>query len=298
MGCDQESSGLRIIVMAANRFYTPLRYPGGKSKLCWLVRSIMTENNMMGGHYVEPYAGGAGVALELLLTDFVSHIHINDLNVGVFSFWDSVLNHTEHFVGMIYDCQLDMATWYAQREILTNHINYSSLEIGFAFFYLNRTNRSGIINGGVIGGYNQTGNYKIDARFNKDALVDRIVAISKRSSQITLYKLDAEAFLDGIDRAGLKNALIYIDPPYYVKGKRLYDNFYEPDDHERISILVRKIKTPWMLSYDDHVEIRRMYSRFRVSEIDLVYSAATKMKGQEVAFFSDVLTLPNVIQAA
>ncbi|WP_263144018.1 DNA adenine methylase [Pseudomonas sp. RIT-PI-AD] len=280
------------------RYFTPLRYPGGKSKLCWLVSSIMAENNMRGGHYIEPYAGGAGIALELLLTDYVRHIHINDLNVGVFSFWDSVINNTEHLVGMIYDCKLDMETWHFQRKILQNSCDYNSLEIGFSFFYLNRTNRSGIINGGVIGGYNQKGNYKIDARFNKDALIDRIAAIAKKADQISLYNLDAETFLCNVDGMSLDKALIYIDPPYYVKGKRLYDNFYEPDDHKRISYLVRNIKTPWMLSYDDHLEIRKLYSRYRVTDVDLVYSAGTKMKGQEVAFFSDDIILPSNIQVA
>ncbi len=281
-----------------NKYYTPLRYPGGKSKLSWLVKDVMTENNMLGGEYIEPYAGGAGVALELLLTGLASHIHINDLNIGVFSFWDSLLNQTERFISQIYNCKLDMETWHKQREILSSTSEHEPLAIGFAFFYLNRTNRSGIINGGVIGGYNQTGNYKIDARFNKDGLIDRIIKIAKRSDQISLYNQDAEKFLKEIDEAKLQNALIYIDPPYYINGRRLYDNFYEHLDHHRISNLIKNLQTPWMLSYDDHIEIRKMYSRFRVSEIDLVYSAAKKTKGQEVAFFSNNLEIPKSIQAA
>lgn len=282
----------------ADRFFTPLRYPGGKSKLCGFIRDLIRENDFEGGVYVEPYAGGAGVALELLLTNVVSKIHINDLNIGVFNFWCNVLLHAERFIERIYSCNLNMDEWYAQREIFTSPDKHSGFDVGFAFFYLNRTNRSGIINGGVIGGYDQTGNYKIDARFNKDALVERIIRISRRADDIHLYNMDAELFLQAIDTMPLSKALIYIDPPYYVNGRRLYDNFYEHDDHGRISKLVSSLRTPWVLSYDDTEQIRRFYSNSRVAEIDLIYSAQRKMKGQEVIFFSENLIVPADLQVA
>lgn len=280
----------------ADRFFTPLRYPGGKSKLCGFIRDLIKENNFEGGVYVEPYAGGAGVALELLLTGVVSKIHINDLNVGVFNFWSNVLLHTDRFIERIYSCKLNMDEWYFQREVFNSPTLHDGFDVGFAFFYLNRTNRSGILNGGVIGGYDQKGNYKIGARFNKDALVDRIINISRRSSDIFLYNMDAELFLQTVDAMQLANALIYIDPPYYVNGRRLYDNFYEHDDHGRISKLVSSLRTPWVLSYDDTEQIRRFYSNSRVAEIDLLYSAQRKVKGQEVIFFSDDLIVPSVFQ--
>lgn len=280
----------------ANRYYTPLRYPGGKSKLSWLVKDLIITNNLVGGQYIEPYAGGAAVAMELLLTDIVTHIHINDLNKGVYSFWHTLLNDTENLMQRIYDCSVDMPTWYEQREIMRNQEDNNTLDIGFAFFFLNRTNRSGIINAGAIGGYEQKGNYKIDARFNKDELIERITSIAKVKEKISLYNLDAELFLTEIDRRNFTNALSYIDPPYFVKGKRLYDNFYEENDHSRISELLKQLKTPWMLSYDDHFQIRKIYADHRITEIDLVYSAAKKMKGQEVLFFSRNIEIPTSIR--
>lgn len=280
----------------ANRYYTPLRYPGGKSKLSWLVKDLIITNNLVGGQYIEPYAGGAAVAMELLLTDIVTHIHINDLNKGVYNFWHTLLNDTENLMQRIYDCSVDMPTWYEQREIMRNQEDNNALDIGFAFFFLNRTNRSGIINAGAIGGYEQKGNYKIDARFNKDELIERITSIAKVKEKISLYNLDAELFLTEIDRRNFTNALSYIDPPYFVKGKRLYDNFYEENDHSRISELLKQLKTPWMLSYDDHFQIRKIYADHRITEIDLVYSAAKKMKGQEVLFFSRNIEIPTSIR--
>lgn len=280
------------------RYYTPLRYPGGKSKLFWLIKDVVDSNGFHGGNYIEPYAGGAAVALELLQKDIVSHIHINDLNGGVYSFWYSLLNDTEALMGRIYDCKLDMSTWYEQRQVMRNQKDFGLLDIGFAFFFLNRTNRSGIIGAGVIGGYEQTGNYKIDARFNKDELIGRIISIAKRRNDISLYNLDAENFLADLDARSLENSFAYVDPPYYVKGKRLYDNFYEFEDHFRIGKLISSLKMPWVLSYDDHEEIRKIYSRFRMAELDLVYSAASKVKGQEVIFFSKNILVPDKLGAA
>lgn len=236
--------------------------------------------------------------MELLQRDIVSHIHINDLNSGVYSFWYSLLHDTEALMGKIYDCKLDMPTWYEQRSIMENYADYDVLDIGFAFFFLNRTNRSGIISAGVIGGYEQTGNYKIDARFNKDELISRITSIAKRKSQISVYNLDAEKFLSDLDSQAIESGFAYIDPPYYVKGKRLYDNFYEFEDHFRIGQLISSLKMPWVLSYDDHDEIRKIYSRFRMAELDLVYSAASKVKGQEVIFFSRNISIPDELGAA
>lgn len=282
----------------ADRFFTPLRYPGGKSKLCNFIHQLIKENSLDKGTYIEPYAGGAGVALELLLTNKVSKIHINDLNIGVFNFWSNVLIHTELFIEKIYSCTLNMEEWHTQRKIFNKPAENSAFDVGFAFFYLNRTNRSGIINGGVIGGYEQTGNYKMDARFNKDALVERIINISRRAEDISLYNMDAELFLKSVDSMSLHQPLIYIDPPYYVNGRRLYDNFYEHDDHCRISKLVTSLKTPWVLSYDDTEQIRQFYSNSRVAEIDLAYSAQRKMKGQEVIFFSEELKIPACLQVA
>ena len=89
-------------------------------------------------------------------------------------------------------------------------------------FYMNRTNRSGIIKGGVIGGLEQNGNWKLDARFNKDNLIKRISKIVERKDGIHIYNKDVSSLVKNYLPKYEDNAFVYFDPPYFGKGKQLY----------------------------------------------------------------------------
>jgi DNA adenine methylase len=279
--------------------YTPLRYPGGKGKLAGFVKELIEVNDLHDCQYAEPYAGGAAIALELLFHEFASHIHINDISRPVHSFWKSVLDRTDDLVRLIVDTPLTVRSWDRQKKIFSRSDDYDDLAVGFATFFLNRTNRSGILNGGIIGGRDQTGPWKIDARFNAPELVRRIEAIASLRRRITLSQQDARLFL----LKGLKiwplNTLIYLDPPYYLKGKTLYYDFYGHEDHETIAKLVtKKIKRQrWIVSYDNVKEIRAMYSACPSIVYGLGYSAREVREGAEVMFFANELLIPKRVGA-
>lgn len=211
--------------------FSPLRYPGGKARLAPIIREVMIANALIDGTYVEPFSGGFGIGLSLLLRGHVSKVVINDLSPEIYSFWLSCVFDTESFCKKILNAELSVENWYKQKHIFANSSMHSVLDVGFATFFLNRTNVSGVLNGGPIGGVDQSGNYKIDARFNKSGLIDRIKMISRMKSRIELYNLDA---IDLIDRTcgKLHNTLYYFDPPYFVQGGNLYYNYYKPSDHK------------------------------------------------------------------
>lgn len=269
-------------------FNTPLRYPGGKGKFAPFVKSLMAANNLS-GDYLEPYAGGCGVALDLLYTGYCKNIHINDFDPAVFNFWQSVTAQTDDFIELIYKTEVTMEEWYKQKNILSDPHNHSQLEHGFAAFFLNRTNRSGILKGGVIGGKNQNGNYKLDARFNKEELSKRIQKIGQYSNKIKTYNLDALELLSKVDDLLPENSLMYLDPPYYVKGKGLYRNFYKHEDHVEIRNALDKVQTKWIVSYDNCLEIKQIYTGYRQDDYVLNYSAYNKIKGSEVMIYSNSL---------
>ncbi|WP_435744932.1 DNA adenine methylase [Nocardioides sp. SYSU DS0663] len=275
---------------------SPLRYPGGKGKLANYVKLLLLENDLVGCDYVEPYAGGASVALSLLFEDYADTVHINDLNPGVHAFWSSVLNSTADLCALIVGTEVTMDEWFRQREVAENP-RATPLELGYATFFLNRTNRSGIISGGVIGGKDQSGDWKLDARFNKSDLVSRIQKIGRHRSRIEVTQQDAADFLLSWakpDSAGTK-AFLYLDPPYYVKGKGLYDNFYGPDDHARIAAAIGQVEHPWIVSYDAAPEIVSLYDGFEQIRYSLSYSANRRGRGSEVMFFSPGLRVPDVV---
>ena len=272
-------------------YHTPIRYPGGKAKFAPKIKSII-ENNDLHGHYVEPYAGGAGVALDLLFNGVCTDIHINDLDLAIYHFWKSITEETEDFIRLVSKTDVTIEEWHKQKEILKQD-DISPIERGFAAFFLNRTNRSGILKGGVIGGLQQLGNYKLDCRFNKETLIKRIQKIGSLSNKIHVYNQDTEKWLLEIDNLIPSNSLIYLDPPYYEKGQGLYRNFYNHQDHKSIKEKLIKVKTPWVVSYDNNQNIRDIYQQYRQEEYILNYSASKKMKATEVIIYSDSIKLPH-----
>ncbi|WP_082405791.1 DNA adenine methylase [Pseudomonas sp. NBRC 111117] len=273
----------------APSFVTPLRYPGGKGRLgAWLAQ-LLKHNKLDGGLYVEPYAGGAGAAMYLLTNNHVGNIAINDLDPVVHAFWWALLNDTDRLVEMIKETPVTMDSWHTQRAIIENSGATDRTALGFATFFLNRTNRSGMIKGGVIGGLNQTGKYLIDARFKKDKLIERILKISKLRDRIQLFNMDAMDLLQSPELEISNKSLIYLDPPYYEKGSQLYRNHYKPDDHRQIADTVMNIETPWIVTYDNCNEINSLYRESHGVEFSLHYSThMLRPKATEAMFYGNI----------
>lgn len=277
-----------------SKFKTPLRYPGGKQKLTPFILEILEANNI-GGHYIEPYAGGAGVAIELLLSKNVKHIHLNDSDSAIYAFWHSVVNKPEELCRMISSASLTVDEWRKRKLIVQKGNKKDLLELGFSVFYLNRCNRSGVLSAGVIGGLDQTGNFKMDARFSRNDLIRRIETIAIFNKQISVTNLDAEYFINNYIPNVPEDSLVYFDPPYYEKGSELYLNSYKPEDHQRLAKLIQKnVSHKWVLSYDGVPEILDLYKKRRHFLYDLQYSAGKNYKGKEVFVFNDKLKLPTI----
>lgn len=272
--------------------YTPLRYPGGKAKLGPFLGELFRLNSLVGGVYAEPYAGGAGAALHLLFRGYASKIFLNDIDRGVIAFWRAVLSRNEQFAEKIAKVPLTVAEWDRQREVYRD--GHAGFDLGFAFFYLNRTNRSGIMNGGIIGGRSQSSEWGIDARFNRADLAARVRAIGTMKRSITVTRKDALAFLDNVPEmiAGSK-ALVYLDPPYFMKGPDLYPNFYSAKNHADIAKYLKRFAAPWLLTYDDCDQVRHLYRHFVVRESELSYSARDVKRGRELVVASKGLIIPS-----
>ncbi|OOG51421.1 DNA methyltransferase [Rhodanobacter sp. C06] len=281
--------------MYSNKLYTPLRYPGGKARFAPFVAGVLETNGLEGGHYLEPYAGGAGVALELLFHSRVEHIHINDADPAVYSFWIAATQFTNELIELVRDTPVTMNEWYRWRSIMLGQEDAGPVYRGFATLFMNRTNRSGILKGGVIGGKQQAGAYSLDVRFKREALEERLSRIGRFSKQITVYRDDALALLKTCHKFMPRKSLVYLDPPYYVKGQGLYRNFYDHDDHVSVARFLQSARftRPWIVSYDNVKEIRQMYKGVSTLSYDLNYTAQRRYHGSEVMFFSDRLHVPS-----
>lgn len=274
-------------------FYSPLRYPGGKNKLAKFV-ALVCEKNNINGHYIEPYAGGASVALYLLINGFVKEITINDFDRAIYAFWHSVFNNTEKFCKKIKNTEISIDNWKKFKKIHTNKISADLFDLGFATFFLNRTNHSGVLDGGIIGGVGQKGNYKIDCRFNKEDLIKRIKLLVKYKKNIHLCNLDALKLIDAIQKnSQSQNVIFYFDPPYYLKGPSLYMNHYKSNDHKEVSEKIKTIKNfKWIVSYDNTAQIKKLYFDVRKKEYSFFHTANKIKEGKEILFFSKNLIIP------
>ncbi len=271
-------------------FVSPLRYPGGKTKVYDNLISLFKENAIETPIYIEPYAGGAGLALKLLFNKKVEKIILNDYDRSIYAIWYSILNYTEEFCQLIESTPVSLEEREKQKEMQLIKADLDILSLGFSTFYLNRVNRSGIINGGPIGGKSQSSKYKIDCRFNKKDLINKVRKIGLLKNQIELFNLDALDFINKINMKKSSNLFVFFDPPYYCKGPGLYENHYEHDDHLEISKNIKKIcKYPWILTYDNVEEIKKMYKKLEMQEFDITYTAANKVKAKEIIIYSDLI---------
>lgn len=277
--------------------HSPLRYPGGKQILARVLGHLIARNGRSGGVYVEPYAGGAGAALSLLYGGHVNRISINDADPRIHAFWDAVLNKTERFLKLLRDTPLTVDEWLRQRQVYRNPSRHSGLRVGFATFYLNRCNRSGIIgNAGLIGGLQQTGKWKLDARFNREELAERVARVARYRERIALSNLDAIDFLRGLhaDPRLSGRAFVYLDPPYYDKGSQLYLDHYAHTDHAKLADFLRAHAAfIWVMSYDNVPQIRKLYRPFRQVSFNLGYSAHDWRLGKELLIFNTSFRFPE-----
>lgn len=274
--------------------FSPFRYPGGKRRLYDLVVGLLRSNSLSDVEYAEPYAGGAGVALGLLFNEIASSVHLNDLCRPIYAAWHSVVYETEWLCRRVRTVRVSLQSWKRQRAIYDRAETADLRELGFATFFLNRTNRSGIVGGGPIGGQRQDGRWKLDARYNGDKLADRISKVGRYRDRINLYQIDGGEFISSVINGFGQRSFTFIDPPYIERSSQLYLNEESRDYHEKLAKRISRLKTPWILTYDLAALNCKILPNHRRAVYNLKYTAHTQHTGREVMYFSPRLRVPKM----
>ena len=283
----------------SSQHYSPLRYPGGKTSLYDFLQNTLKKNKIVDGVYAEGFAGGAGAALKLLMLEEVNEIYLNDKDELIYKFWDAVLNNTDELLKLIRDTTPNMKEWKKRKNILkdeTAQENISNVELGFTAFFLNRCNRSGILKAGVIGGNDQQGEWKIDARYNKEDLMERVEKISLYKERIHIFNDDVIVFLKHLNSLKFKEneLLIYLDPPYVTQGQELYRYYFNEGNHRTLAaFLQKKTKNKWLVSYDDDILIHGIYEKVTKNIFEFNYNANQTKVGRELIITNDICLLPE-----
>ena len=276
------------------RYLSPLRYPGGKARLAPYISTLMSWQDSLPTIYGEPFAGGAGVALRLLVDDEVESIHINDLNSGIAAFWRTVFRSNADLVDQVESAEVSLDAWHHWRSVYESPTGWDDLSLGFATFFLNRTNRSGILTARPIGGLDQTGTWKIDARFNKAALAERIASLGAYADRVLVTEVDARRMINEIDVNVANEYFLYVDPPYLMQGDGLYMNGLTMEDHTEVAATLARSSVRWLLTYDADARVTAdLYERHRCLEFDIQHFAHRQHLGQEYAVFGSNVIIPD-----
>lgn len=258
-----------------------------------LLAQIRKMNGFSGRSVVEPFAGGGGATLKLLFLEETPSVHLNDADPAIYNFWWAVTHQTAKFLDLLERTPVTIDEWRRQRDIYRSARSASRVESGFAAFYLNRCNRSGIIiNGGPIGGVEQVGKWRLDARFSKAGLRERCLAVAEYRDRIRVTCMDG---IDAVMRTVDGNGFLFVDPPYFHAGKLLYLNALSAEYHGSLAeALQARQDRAWVLTYDDCDEVRELYDGWAtVRPFSLRYAAAQRRQGREILIVPKGTRLPD-----
>lgn len=276
-------------------FSSPLRYPGGKTRLASKLSEVIEKNFKQDEKVilVEPYAGGAGASLALLFASKVDKIIINDLDNSIYTFWKIAVLDTDYLINRIKRTEITLNEWKKQKAIYLSSKN--DYKLAFATLFLNRTNRSGIMDGGPIGGMGQLGEWKINARFTKKTIIGRLEKIKEFKSKIKVCNSDGIKLLKQLEQhKKIKQYFIFLDPPYFQKAQSLYLNHYNNKDHKELSKFLEKSPLKkWIMTYDDVSYIKNLYSKMRTKRFAIQHNAYKSKIGREVMIFPKNINLAN-----
>ena len=226
------------------------------------------------------------------MNEDVDQIVLNDLDPAIYAFWKSVVGKADDFCELLERTPVTTTEWENQRAIYRAKDTSNFLTLGFSAFYLNRTNVSGVLTGGMIGGKMQSGTYKLDSRFSKKNLIEKIQRIARYKNRIQLKNQDAAFFLSELRMQRLSDVFLNIDPPYVEKGARLYKNSFEIADHSGLREIIAQLNYPWVVTYDLCPLVENLYKDYRRETLDVSYSVRTTRNAKEYIFFSHDLKIP------
>ena len=244
---------------------SPLRYPGGKSKVLDLLSLYLHEDKKT---FIDVYCGGGSVGLSLLLSGMVDHLVMNDLDKGVYALFHVILTSPKELIAKIRSVTPDRELFFRyQQMIKNNYEGYSELECAFGFLLVNRLAFSGIWNA------NPTSN--LLQRWNPKVLEKRIWNIWEKREQITLLNEDALKVIE--EYYWDETCTLFIDPPYYVAwDKKLYHHCYQEEEHQKLANLLNALvcgmpaHADILVTYDNHPFIAKLYQEAGVANVETI----------------------------
>lgn len=276
------------------RSLSPLRYPGSKPNLAEYFKAFLRENLLWGTELVEPYAGSASLSLALLRSGAIAKAFLVERDPLLYAFWKQIKRNPDALCRKVRSVSVSLATWRRMQKFLKvdRPSDGDLLDLALACVFLNRTNFSGILSAKPIGGISQKSQYRIDCRFNRDTLIAGLQSVAELAPHMRVSFGDAISFMRShAETFARRAAVVYVDPPYYLQGRKLYRYHYSDRDHERLARFLDASTFKWIVSYDNHPFIRRLFKKQVVVPIWLSYVVKQSRRVEEL-LISNCTLLP------
>jgi DNA adenine methylase len=264
--------------------------------------TFLEANLLSGVEFYEPFAGSAGVGLNLLQQGFVSRLALIELDPLMGAFWIAATQYNDDLRRLIENCTVDLETWKKMRRLSERFKNVSTslseprkiVAAGFAALFLNRTSFSGLLNSGPIGGFSQSSAYGLGCRFNKRRLDEQLENIGRVASRISIVHGCGLAFMrDRRRNFERSHNFFYVDPPYFSQGRRLYRSWFSSEQHRELASILSGSRFPWLLSYDRCEQTEELYRENNIAHVRFMYSAKVRRPEKEIMIASDDLVYPG-----
>ena len=261
-------SGEKLNRVSFSTHVSLLRWPGGKSKFVGQLLSYCNPDKME--NFVEPFAGGASVGLSLLLAGKVKELFLNDIDFGVYSLFQLIKDMPEVLIDRIRRFVPTKEAYYrARQRVNENYFGLDMVDAAWNLLIVNRLAFSGITKANCMS--------EPESRWSAHTLIKRIENIHRVNTHIHVSCMDACGLIE--EMYWRPNTTIFIDPPYKIKGKNLYVNYYTDKNHYELSNLLEDLYrgmpgADMLITYDDCEFIKEIYEIPDIITVSRTYSIA------------------------
>jgi len=148
----------------------------------------------------------------------------------------------------------------------------TDLERAARFLYLQRASFGGKVDGRSFGV--SVGN---PARFDVTKLGPVLEAIYERLAGVTIERLPWADFIRRYDRA---ETLFFLDPPYFGCETDYGAALFDRGQFDLMAESLRQIRGRFILTLNDHAEVRRIFAGFHFEEAEVRYSIAGNQRSK------------------
>lgn len=281
-------------MVAAASHISPLRYPGGKSRIWEHLAAQYTQaplGELDAEIWFEPFAGGLGAGLKMLQESIIGELWFCEANRGLGALWGELVANPTALIDTVSSLpeRMSLDVYQEALAVLAAPDSYPQLQVAVAALVVNRCSRSGMVTPttGPIGGKQQDGKYRVGDRWNLPRTISTLEKLAPLTRYMRFVGPDGISALAGLPNSGFaEEVFVFADPPYVGAGQRLYQHGLDESGHRALADALHDLdETHWVLAYDEAPLVRELYEGLHIQEYTLHHTANRSKSGAELLIY-------------